>query len=160
MSASASTATQAAGDEEASKELAQLFERLTGLPSPLLVIVLHPLPGIELARIACIHKAFWRVLLALREQQPGPRYAPPTAEEKLTASGWKRIVRAGYYGDVAVLRAMIAAGGDEAGVPFQHEARDKARAAGHVDAMQLLLDEGSKRCDARLKALFAVTYRN
>ena len=68
MAACASTATQVAGDVEAGTELSQMFERLTELPMPLLVIVLRPLPSIELARIARIHKSFWRVLLTLREQ--------------------------------------------------------------------------------------------
>ena len=178
MAASASTATQVAGDGEAGKELVQLFERLIELP-PLLIIVLRPLPGVELARIARIHKAFWRVLLILREQQPGPRYSAPTAEEKLKALGWNRMVRAGYYGDVVVLQAMVTAGVDEHGTPLHEsvycsaqpaspfhrtesrktldKALSEAVGGGHIDAAQLLHNAGANVdaviSDALTKAL-------
>lgn len=120
MLATSSTVSQAASDEEASsKELAQLLEGLAAkLPPPVLAMVLRPLPGVELARIACVHKEFWACLLTLRQQPDGSRYAPPSAEDHVKALVWNRMVRAGYYGDVAVLRAMITAGVDEHGTPL------------------------------------------
>ena len=169
MLATSSTASQAASDEEASsKELAQLLEGLAAkLPPPVLAMVLRPLPGVELARIACVHKAFWASLLTLRQQSDGSRYAPPSAEDHVKALVWNRMVRAGYYGDVAVLRAMITAGVDEHGTPLSKslwcssansapsgrrraesnktldKALSEAIGSGHIDAVQLLYSAGA-----------------
>jgi hypothetical protein len=71
-----------AKQKEASQALTQLLERAaTQLPCTVLELVLRTLPAVELARLACVHKAFWVALQSLRQQHPGRRYAPPTAKD-------------------------------------------------------------------------------
>jgi hypothetical protein len=107
-----------ADDEEAAPTEVGLLLLRTAmtLPIHILVIVLHPLPAVELARLACVHNVFWRALLSLRQQHPGRRYAKPKESLLANARMWSRLSRAGYYGDVAVIQSIVAAGVDEHGV--------------------------------------------
>jgi hypothetical protein len=106
-----------ADDEEAAPTEVGLLLLRTAmtLPIHILVIVLHPLPAVELARLACVHNVFWRALLSLRQQHPGRRYAKPKESLLANARMWSRLSRAGYYGDVAVIQSIVAAGVDEHG---------------------------------------------
>jgi len=124
------------------------------LPTLVLVVVLLPLPGVEIARLACVKKACLLALVQIRQQIPGPRYAAPTEEHIRRARLASRIVRAGRYGDVAVLKVMISSGTDEHDVPLlrareqgQERTIDKALCLaafnGHVYAAELLLDAGA-----------------
>jgi hypothetical protein len=131
-------------------QLALLLERVaTELPPLVLVIVLRPLPAVELARMACVHKAYWLVLVQLREEHPGSRYAKPTeAIEYLPY--YPRLCRAAGYGDVAVLGSMIEAGVNECGVSLQHNSREaisralaNAADGGYLDAVELLIRAGA-----------------
>jgi hypothetical protein len=62
----------AAGDanerhEEEVSALGLLFERVaTKLPIPVLELLLRPFPVVELARLACVHKAFRLAWQSLR----------------------------------------------------------------------------------------------
>jgi ankyrin repeat protein len=125
------------------------------LPTFVLVVVLRPLPGVELARLACVKKAYLLALVSIRQQIPGPRYAAPTKEAQIHQAFLAgRLLRAGRYGDVAVLKVMISSGIDEHGVPLlrareqgQERTIDKALCLaafnGHVYAAELLLDAGA-----------------
>jgi ankyrin repeat protein len=120
----------------AHEPLAQLLERVaTQLPPSVLIIVLRPLPTIELARLACVHKAFWLTLASLRQQHPC--YSPPTAKVLKAARRSSRLLRAAIFGDVAVIAFMAAAGVDEHGTPLVH-----AREAGSKS-----FDEGGSTLD-------------
>ena len=152
-------------EDEGNKTLSQLLERVaTELPPLVLIIVLRPLPGVELARLACVHKAFRVVLLILQQQNPGPangrpRYGPPDGHEFsqrrfAQAQDDCRLVRAAWLGDVAVLQAMITAGVDEHGTPLlEAVATDNRRSVDHalylaacsgfIQAVELLLDAGA-----------------
>jgi ankyrin repeat protein len=101
----------------AHEPLAQLLEHVaTQLPPSVLIIVLRPLPTIELARLACVHKAFWLTLASLRQLHPC--YSPPTAKVLKAARRFSRLLRAAFFGDVAVIAFMAAAGVDEHGTPL------------------------------------------
>jgi Ankyrin repeats (3 copies) len=129
--------------------LALLLERVaTGLPPLVLVLVLRPLPAVELARLACVHKAYWLVLVQLREEHPGSRYAKPLATDHYRHVS--RLLRAAVYGDVAVLGSMIEAGVDERGVSLQHNARQVislaltyAAESGYLHVVELLIRAGA-----------------
>jgi len=106
----------AATENYAPSELAKLLERVaTQLPGLAIVVVLRTFPVVELARLACVHKAFRVAWQSLQQQHPGPRYAPPTARAIKSVQEHSRLVRAGCYGDVAVIQFMLAAGVDEHG---------------------------------------------
>jgi hypothetical protein len=152
------TKGRAAAADEATQALALLLERVaTQLPLEVLLLLLRSLPAVELARLACVHKAFWVAWQSLLQQHPGPRYAPPTAQEVQRARGRSRFARAGWFGDVAVLQSMVAAGVEEHGTPLlqarenryerQHRtidlALDYAARGGHVQAVELLLGAGA-----------------
>ena len=135
--------------------LAQLLELLaTRLPAGLLVIVLELLPGVELARLACVHKSFWVALQSLRRQHPGPRYAPPAAEDILAARDFSSLVRAAWFSDLAVVQCLVSVGKEEHGTPLQ-QARERdgtrtldaalnhAVGRGSVQAVELLLGAGA-----------------
>jgi ankyrin repeat protein len=147
-------------EDEASNELSLLLERVaTELPPLVLIIVLRPLPGVELARLACVHKAFREVLLILRQQNPGPsfggpRYGPPNIWNIEWMQYLCRLVRAARFGDVAVLQEMITAGVDEHGTPLLEAittdnkrivdaALCAAANSGFIQAVELLLDAGA-----------------
>jgi Ankyrin repeats (3 copies)/Ankyrin repeat len=147
-------------EDEASNELSQLLERVaTELPPLVLIIVLRPLPGVELARLACVHKAFCEVLFVLRQQNPGnrygrPRYGPPDGCAFARAHDECRLARAACIGDVAVLQAMITAGVDEHGTPLLEAvgmdnerivdaALETVAMMGFLQAVELLLDAGA-----------------
>ena len=117
--------------------------------------MLRHLPRVELALLSCVHKAFHVAWRSLREQQPGKRYAPPSAEDIKWITPRRRLERAAYLGNVAVIRSMVAAGVDERGVPLL-EAHDKvnyfrivdqalwrATEGEQVQAVELLLGSGS-----------------
>jgi hypothetical protein len=104
---------------EAPNELALLLQRVTALPPETHVLVLRHLPVPELARLSCVHKAFRVAWQQLRREHPGGRFDPPTAQEVAQAEGAPRLLRAAWFGDVAVIRSMVAAGVDEHGVPLQ-----------------------------------------
>jgi hypothetical protein len=130
-------------------ELALLLERVaTELPTLALVLVLRPLPAVELARLACVNKAYWLVLVQLREEHPGRRYAKPLATDHYRHV--PRLLRAAGYGDVAVLGSMIEAGVDERGVSLQHNAREVislalnfAADSGYLHVVELLIRAGA-----------------
>jgi len=104
---------------DSSCALEQLLERIcTELPPLVIIIVLRPLPAVELARLACVHRALWIAVLYLRQESPGPRYGPPDEELYWKASGYSRLERAAAFGDVAVIAAMVRAGVDEHGTPL------------------------------------------
>ena len=65
----------------------------------LVVMVLRHLPGVEVARLACVHKVFAVALNNLRQQHPGPRYDAPTADDLRRAQVKGRFVVAGLLGD-------------------------------------------------------------
>ena len=102
----------------ASNELAQLLQHAaTALLPETLVLVLSHLPAVELARLASVHKSFlvgWRALRALR---PGS-YEPPGAGDFEFVEGLSRLERASFFGDLGVIRCMLAAGVDEHGTPL------------------------------------------
>lgn len=147
--------------------LALLLERVaTQLPAGVLVLVLRDLPMIQLARLACVHKAYlvaWRSMQDQDASGPwpellGPRYAPPSTHDTELAKIVSRLERAAMFGDVAVIRAMVAAGVDEHGslllearnkqahmhnVRFVDMALSYATRAGHVEVVELLLDAGA-----------------
>jgi len=109
----------AGGDDAQTLELIsgiELVKKVHDALPDLVIVILRPLPGIELARLACVNKVFWVALLLLRNQNTGRRYAAPgddqDAQEDLNDLDC-RLVRASYLGDVAVLRAVVAAGVDE-----------------------------------------------
>ena len=60
----------------APNSLALFLERAASLPPETLVIILRDLPTVELARLACVHKAFRVAWRSLQDQHPGRRYAP------------------------------------------------------------------------------------
>jgi ankyrin repeat protein len=134
--------------------LAQLLERVAALPL-ILVLVLRHLPTVELARLACVHKAFWLALASLREQHAGARYARPTSEDLNNARTFSRLSRAALYGDVAIIASMVAAGVSEHGTPLLQALESpspmplldhalwQSVKKGHVEAAELLLDAGA-----------------
>jgi hypothetical protein len=123
-----------AAKKQAAKEKAyeQLLQRVATLPPDVLLIVLRPLSVIELARLSCVHKAFHVGLLCLRQQHPwrrefalttclceaGVSYDSPSADELGFVEVLSRLARAAYFGDVAVIQAMVSAGVDEYGTPL------------------------------------------
>ena len=112
------TGNESAGKtpDDEDKALAQLLEGVATKLLPILIeLVLHTLPGVELARLACVHKAFWVALKSLRQQHPGPRYASPTALDIEDVKGRTRFMRATAFGDVVALHAMLTEGVDSDG---------------------------------------------
>jgi hypothetical protein len=139
---------------EAPNELAQLLERVTALPPGTHALLLRHLPAVELARLSCSHKALLAAWQELRRQHPGERYDPPTPGDLASVKDYPRLVRAGYFGDVAVIQVMVAAGVDEHGVPLEaRSSGDEVRVVdlallaavsrGHLHAVGLLLDAGA-----------------
>lgn len=133
----------------------------TELPPQVIIIILRPLPAVELARLACVHRAFHEALLFLGHQLPGPRYAPPHEHKRVEARRFGRLARAAMYGDLAVVKAIILSGVDEEGIPLllaqaPSEPRIKlwnklylpdlallwAVQRGHADVVAALLDAG------------------
>ena len=139
---------------EAASNLALLLERVaTKLPPGVLVLVLKDLPMPELARLSCVHKAFLVAWRCLQQQHPGPRLAPKHRNLKF-CKGVSRLERAARYGDVTVMRPILAAGVDERGRPLQQSrtaykervldsALWSAGSHGHVHAVELLLVNGA-----------------
>jgi ankyrin repeat protein len=139
----------------APNELAKLLLCIvTTLPPETHPLVLRHLPVPELARLSCVHKAFHVAWKSLQGQLPGELYAPPTADDFQRVKHCSRLERAAAFGDVAVIRSMVAAGVDEHGTPLleaqgQYKQRivDHAlcHAAGGGDllAAELLLDSGA-----------------
>ena len=143
-----------------SLELQQLLDRVaTELPPLVIIIVLRPLPVVEIARLACVHKAFWYALRSLRQQHPGRQYQRPSAERLQQASRYSRFTRAATFGDEALILAMLAAGVNERGVPLLRatecsyskglirltldRAMYHAASRGHIQIVKLLLDKGA-----------------
>jgi ankyrin repeat protein len=136
-------------------ELAQLLLRVVStLPPETHPLVLRHLPAVELARLSCVHKAFHVAWRSLQGQHDGERFSPPTADDFQWVKDRSRLERAAAFGDVAVIRSMVAAGVDEHGTPllqaqnhYEQRIVDTAlwRAAlgGHVLAVKLLLDSGA-----------------
>jgi hypothetical protein len=129
----------------------------------LVIVILRPLPGIELARLACVNTVFWVALLLLRNQNPGRRYAAP-GDDQGAQEGLRgidcRLVRASYLGDVAVLRAVVAAGVDEDGIPLREveyegwpalcKALCYAAYNNHIEVAGILLEAGADAHQAAL----------
>ena len=152
-----------AASPSAPNALALLLRRVaTTLPQEVLVLVLRDLPAVELARLASVHKAFCVALRSLREQHPGRRYAAPCSRDFGELEDYNsRLVRAGLFGDVAVIRSMMAAGVDEHGTPLLEarplghliddpiderivdEALWHTAVRGHLQAVELLLAAGA-----------------
>jgi ankyrin repeat protein len=141
--------------------LAHLLEGIViELPILVIVMILRPLPTMELARLACVHRAFLGAWVSLRQQCPGPRYASPPPEDLHTASHYQRLERASFFGDVAVVTATVAVGVHTRG---QKRSRDSllplnkslSRAAirGHVEVVEMLLAAGA---DARANKSWAL----
>jgi ankyrin repeat protein len=143
----------------APNELALLLQRVvTTLPPETHPLVLSHLPVPELARLACVHKAFRVAWRSLQEQQPGGRYSLPSAEAlHIGHLCGKRLVRAALFGDVAVLQSMFDAGVDEHGTQLlqardalNHRVVDKALLAaagyGKLQAAELLI-----KCSASVR---------
>ena len=144
----------------APKDLAQfLLCVAAALPTDDLALVLRHLPVVELARLACVHKVFCLAWQRLQDQHPGGRYSRPSPTK--LAAGKSRLTRAGYLGDVAVIRSMFAAGVDERGKPLlaaleQYSGSQGRRpravdvalccaaCGGHVEAVELLLGCGAQ----------------
>ena len=137
-------------------ELAKLLQCIvTALPPETHPLVLRHLPVPELARLSCVHKAYFSAWQTLQKQHPGSRYAPPSAEVLAwIVSLGGRLERSSMFGDCAVIRSLVAAGVDEHGTPLlqsrnKHNQRvvDQALSLaswkGHVEAVELLLDAGA-----------------
>jgi uncharacterized membrane protein YjjP (DUF1212 family) len=144
-----------AASSSAPNELAQLLLRVVStLPPETHPLVLRHLPVPELARVSCVHKAFHVAWKSLQGQHDGERYAPPTARDLEEVKDCSRLVRAAAFGDVAVIRSMVAAGVDEHGTPlleaktkYKHRIVDlalwRAALSGHVQAVELLIGSGA-----------------
>ena len=144
-----------AASSSAPSELSQLLERVVStLPPETHALVLRHLPTVELTRLSCVHKAFRVAWRTLREQHPGKRHAPPSARDIKHFKPYGRLVRAARFGDGAVIRSMAAAGVDEHGTALLEatyvgnkrivdDALAVAAMAGHVEAVELLLDAGA-----------------
>jgi hypothetical protein len=140
---------------EAPNKLAQLLEQVIALPPETHTLVLRHLPMPELARLSCVHKVLLVAWQQLRRQHPGKRYDPPTPRDLVFVKDRPRLERAGSFGDVAVIQAMVAAGVDERGVPLleARSRRDDVRVVdeamwaavvrGRLHAVELLLDAGA-----------------
>ena len=103
--------------------LVQALKRIITVLAPaepeLVMMILRPLPAVELARLARVNKCFFVALTSLRQRHPGERYGRPSASDVKRFEGCSsRLVRAGAFGDVAVIRSMVAAGRDEYGSPL------------------------------------------
>jgi hypothetical protein len=138
-----------AASSSAPNELAKLLELVaTALPPETHPLVLRHLPMPELARLSCVHKAFHVAWKSLQGQRDRERYAPPSAADLQRVEGLSRLARAAAFGDVAVIRSIVAAGVDEHGKPLleaqdQDEALCRAAGCGHVQAAELLLGSGA-----------------
>jgi len=101
------------------RKLYRALELVATVVEPgLVLIVLRPLPGVELARLACVNKAFWIALKTLRLQDHGSRYARPPPGDIKTARSLSRFERAAMFGDIAVISTMMKGGVDESGTPL------------------------------------------
>jgi ankyrin repeat protein len=145
------TVARMEASSSALNELSQLLLRVVStLPPETHPLVLRHLPAPELARLSCVHKALHVAWRSLQEQQPGKRYAPPSADDLKWVKGRSRLERAAVFGDEAVIRSIVAAGVDERGTPLLR-ARDedkrrivdnalwRAASRGHLHAVELLL---------------------
>ena len=99
---------------QAPDELALLLKRIvTTLPPETHALVLRHLPTPELARLSCVHNAFGVAWRSLQQQHGAERYAPPSVDDFKAVKGLSRLERAAAFGDVAVIRSMVAAGVDK-----------------------------------------------
>jgi hypothetical protein len=141
-------------------KLAKLLRHIAvELPAEVHVVVLRDLPTVEIARLACVQKAFWNAWMVLRLTHP--RYAAPERGVLEALYRLTRFVRAASLGDVAVLRVMMATGVNEQGEPLVARTPIFARAwtapptrqvdlallaavsAGHTQAVELLIAAGA-----------------
>ena len=127
---------------QAPDELALLLKRIvTTLPPETHALVLRHLPTPELARLSCVHNAFGVAWRSLQQQHGGERYAPPSVDDFKAVKGLSRLERAAAFGDVAVIRSMVAAGVDKDRVvdkSLSHAAKH-----GYLQAVELLLAVGA-----------------
>jgi hypothetical protein len=154
--------TRRKATKEASEALGKLFERIiTELPPLAIIFVLRPLPGVELARLACVHKAFWDALISLRQEcmesgyNTGPyRYNKPKWIFLESVPILSRLERASFLGDITIIRSIISSGVDESGTPLAQamnwtgarildEALFLATRRRHVEVAGLLLGIGA-----------------
>ena len=149
-----------AASASAPNELAQLLLKVvTTLPPDTHVLVLRHLPMPELARLSCVHKAFHVAWRSLQKQQPGERFSPPAADNPWRTSQVDRLSRAVFFGDVAIIRSIVAAGVDEHGTPLLQAVKYRecvmdvalynAAGRGHLQAVELLCAAGGNlhACD-------------
>jgi ankyrin repeat protein len=140
----------------APNDLAKLLLSIaTDLPPDTHVLVLRDLPLPQLARLACVHKAYRVAWWSLQQQHPGNRYAPPSATDIELFKHYCLLECAGRFGDVAVIQSMVEAGVDERvepllrarakglGVRVVDNALKLAASYGHVQAVMLLLQRGA-----------------
>jgi Ankyrin repeat len=143
------------------KALGKLLECVaTELPSLVIIIILRPLPGVELARLACVHRAFHEALLFLRHQIPGPRYAAPHNGFRVAARRFGHLARAAMYGDLAVVKALTLSAVDKEGISIIQAPSEPRKSlwnhsylldgalfwagnVGHADVVAALLDAGA-----------------
>jgi ankyrin repeat protein len=98
-----------------------------------------------------VHKAYWLVLVQLRQELPGRRYEKPTETiQNYRLWAGPRFLRAAAYGDVAVLGSMIESGMVEHGDSLQcnlqemiSNALTHAAGNGRLDAVELLVRAGA-----------------
>ena len=159
-----------AASVSAPNELAQLLLKVvTTLPPDTHVLVLRHLPMPELARLSCVHKAFHVAWRSLQKQQPGERFSPPAADNPWRTSQVDRLSRAVFFGDVAIIRSIFAAGVDKHGTPLlqareysecaMDEALHDAARHGHLQAVELLFAAGGNlHADDDVALKSAVTY--
>jgi ankyrin repeat protein len=141
----------ASSSSSAPNALAKLLLGIaTDLPPDTHALVLRDLPVPELARLACVHKAFRVAWRSLQQQHPGKCYAPPSVADIKVFKHRSRLERAARFGDVAVIQSMVAAGVDENGEPLLSAhakyqggsllkvASKLASSNGHAQAVRLL----------------------
>ena len=69
--------------EDDPEGLAWLLQSLaTRLPMPLLLAVLQHMPCVVVARLACVHKAYFSAWQQLRALGPAARWEPPGEEDR------------------------------------------------------------------------------
>jgi len=149
---------------------ALLLTIVTELPVGVLVLVLMHLPGVEVARLACVHKSFKLALDVLRtDKHTG--FLKPSAQDFDSVSGFSRFVRSSWLGDEAVVARFIGDGGVNEDGQELNEALEApnnepsafcaiyfAVRAGRARVLQLLLDAYDATDDVKILMETSVTH--